>query len=61
MSTRRQSLSNSAKKVYIDKNPLAGGNLGESATLHVENMANAKPITAEELEEIIMSRILFTE
>lgn len=61
MSTRRQSLSSSAKKVYIDKNPLAGGNVGEAATLHVENMANAKQITSEELEEVILSRICFTE
>lgn len=61
MSARRQSLSNSAKKVYIDRNPLTGGNLGEAATLHVENMANAKQITAEELEDVIMSPIQFTE
>lgn len=56
MSARRQSITNSAKKVYVDK-----GNIGEVASLHVENMANAKQITAEDLDEVIMSRITFTE
>ena len=58
---RRDSLTNSAKKVYIDNNPLSGGTLSDAATIHVENIANAKPISSEDLEDIILEGIRFTE
>jgi hypothetical protein len=59
MSTRR--LSSSAKKVYIDNNPLAGGSLSDAATIHVENIADANPISAKELEEMVIEPLNFTE
>jgi hypothetical protein len=50
-------LSNSAKKVYIDKNSI----VGEAAEIRVENMTDAKPITSEELEDMVLGPIRFTE
>jgi len=56
MHSRRTSLSNSGKKVYLDKN-----NISEATEIHVENIADAKKITSEQLEDEIMSELRFTE
>ena len=56
MHARRTSLSNSGKKVYLDKN-----NISEATEIHVENIADAKKITSEQLEDEIMSELRFTE
>lgn len=56
MNARRNSLSNSAKKVFIDKNSIS-----EATEIRVENIADARPITKEELEDNILSTLRFTE
>lgn len=50
MLTRRNSLSNSAKKIYLDKNSIS-----EAQELHVENISDAKPITSDELENVFLT------
>lgn len=58
---RRDSLTHSAKKVYIDNNPLSGGSLSGTTTIHVENIVDAKPISGEDLIEIVLEPLKFTE
>ena len=58
--SRRVSLSNSAKKVFMDRNQLEG-ELNNMATIHVENIVDAKQISPEELEDVILSSLRFTE
>jgi len=58
---RRDSLTHSAKKVYIDNNPLSGGSLSGTTTIHVENIVDAKPISGEDLIEIVLEPLKFTD
>jgi hypothetical protein len=49
-------MSNSAKKVYLDKNSIC-----EGAAIHVENTSDAKAITPDELEDVFLGPMRFTE
>jgi hypothetical protein len=59
MGERRMSFSNSAKKVYVDKNKLIENSI--VSTLHVENIGDAKQITPDQLQDVFMTRLQSTE